>query len=164
MANGVANANAHGQATISSATEFAIACEGFVVHQIPSVSSARLKVVLPDDSTKYRVTLRANPATDISEVLPVALVMDRSQRSLEFQALPNPGYEKLKQLVVKKNELYFHRWRPQNITYLYGFRKHEQGNNASEIALFDPIVAELESQIAAARKPVWQKLKIQLTD
>ena len=48
---------------------------------------------------------------------------------------------------MKKNELYFHRWRPQNITYLFGFRKHEQGNNAADIAKFDPFILDLEKQI-----------------
>lgn len=62
--------------------------------------------------------------------------------------------DKLRALINKKNELYFHRWRPQNETYLFGFRKHEQGNNAIEIPQFDPLVAELEAQINALKKPV----------
>src|SRR5262249_18241342 len=49
--------------------------------------------------------------------------------------------EKLRRTIVEKNRLYFHRWRPQNETYLFGFRKYEQGNNAREIPLFDPLVA-----------------------
>lgn len=56
-------------------------------------------------------------------------------------------YEARRQVVLKKNELYFHRWRPQNITYLFGFRKHEQGNNAADIAKFDPFILDLEKQI-----------------
>lgn len=56
-------------------------------------------------------------------------------------------YEKMRGLIAKKNELYFHRWRPQNITYLFGFRKHEQGNNAADIAKFDPFILELEEKI-----------------
>ena len=56
-------------------------------------------------------------------------------------------YENMRSLIVKKNELYFHRWRPQNITYLFGFRKHEQGNNAADIAKFDPFIQDLEKQI-----------------
>jgi lysophospholipase L1-like esterase len=47
-----------------------------------------------------------------------------------------------------KNELYFHRYRPQNETYLFLFRKHEQGNNAVEIPQFDPLVEEQEKLIA----------------
>src|SRR5262249_50145676 len=38
--------------------------------------------------------------------------------------------EKLRQAIVEKNRLYFHRWRPQNVTYLFGFRSKEQGQNA----------------------------------
>ena len=59
--------------------------------------------------------------------------------------------EKLRAAINRKNELYFHRWRPQNETYLFGFRKHEQGNNAAEIPLFDPLVAEQEAEIARLR-------------
>jgi lysophospholipase L1-like esterase len=72
-------------------------------------------------------------------------------------------YESLRQLIRTKNELYFHRWRPQNITYLYGFRKHEQGNNAADIARFDPFVKELEERIHAAQQPGWQTVVVSLT-
>ena len=61
--------------------------------------------------------------------------------------------ESLRQMIVEKNQLYFHRWRPQNETYLLGFRKHEQGNNAVEIPLFDPLVAGLEARIAKLALP-----------
>ncbi|MGV2337444.1 MAG UNVERIFIED_CONTAM: hypothetical protein LVR18_26285 [Planctomycetaceae bacterium] len=72
-------------------------------------------------------------------------------------------YESLRQFIRTKNELYFHRWRPQNITYLYGFRKHEQGNNAADIARFDPFVKELEERIHAAQQPGWQTVVVSLT-
>jgi lysophospholipase L1-like esterase len=62
--------------------------------------------------------------------------------------------EALRAAINRKNELFFYRWRPQNITYLLGFRKHEQGNNAVEIPQFDPLVAEQETTIARLRKPV----------
>ena len=55
--------------------------------------------------------------------------------------------EPLRQAIIAKNELFFHRWRPQNETYLFGFRKHEQGKNASEIAEFDPLVDQAEEEI-----------------
>ncbi|WP_197441213.1 GDSL-type esterase/lipase family protein [Thalassoglobus neptunius] len=57
--------------------------------------------------------------------------------------------DELRALIRRKNELFFHRWRPQNITYLTGFRKHEQGQNAVEIAQFDPLIVEVETQIFA---------------
>lgn len=60
----------------------------------------------------------------------------------------------LMKAIVAKNELFFHRWRPQNITYLTGFRKGEQGQNAKEIAQFDPLVGKAEKEIAELRKKV----------
>ncbi len=62
--------------------------------------------------------------------------------------------EKLRRAIVAKNALYFYRWRPQNETYLYGFRKGEQGKNAVEIPQFDPLVAREEADIARLRVPV----------
>lgn len=59
----------------------------------------------------------------------------------------------LRQTIVEKNLLYLHRYRPQNETYLFLFRKHEQGNNAVEIPQFDPLVATLEKRIAELRIP-----------
>ena len=81
-------------------------------------------------------------------------------RSFATQA--NPQYEALRQLLLRKNELYFHRWRPQNITYLFGFRKHEQGNNAADIAKFDPIILELEKQIHELQQPQWHEVTLRL--
>ena len=49
---------------------------------------------------------------------------------------------------MAKNQLFFHRWRPQNETYLFGFRKHEQGKNAAEVAAFDPLVAAAEAELS----------------
>lgn len=69
--------------------------------------------------------------------------------------------EQLRQTILKKNELYFHRWRPQNETYLFGFRKHEQGQNAVEIPQFDPLVAEQESHIAQLCQPVTHVYELQ---
>jgi lysophospholipase L1-like esterase len=60
----------------------------------------------------------------------------------------------LRAAINRKNDLFFYRWRPQNITYLLGFRKHEQGDNAVEIPQFDPLVAEQEKLIARLKKPV----------
>jgi lysophospholipase L1-like esterase len=61
--------------------------------------------------------------------------------------------EPLRKAVVAKNELFFYRWRPQNETYLFGFRKHEQGRNAKEVAEFDPLVSTAEAEIAKNLPP-----------
>jgi lysophospholipase L1-like esterase len=60
--------------------------------------------------------------------------------------------EPLRKAIVAKNELFFYRWRPQNETYLFGFRKHEQGKNAREVAEFDPLVAKAEEDIEKLRQ------------
>jgi hypothetical protein len=69
--------------------------------------------------------------------------------------------ERLRLAIVAKNQLYFHRWRPQNETYLFGFRKHEQGQNAREIPEFDPLIAAAEKEIfkLALPKPHTYELK-----
>jgi hypothetical protein len=58
---------------------------------------------------------------------------------------------KLRETIVAKNKLFFHSWRPANETYLRLFRKHEQGNNAKELPMFDPFIAEREKEIEALR-------------
>ncbi len=68
--------------------------------------------------------------------------------------------EKLRQAIVAKNQLFFYRWRPQNETYLFGFRKHEQGNNAKEIPMFDPLIEKDEAEIAKLRVPVPHKYEL----
>jgi hypothetical protein len=87
--------------------------------------------------------------------------VNEARRGRSFATRSNPQYEALRQLLLKKNELYFHRWRPQNITYLFGFRKHEQGNNAADIAKFDPFILDLEKQIHELQQPVWRQVTLQ---
>lgn len=62
--------------------------------------------------------------------------------------------EALRKLIQEKNRQFFHRWRPQNETYLFGFRKHEQGQNAREIPQFDSIIASREEEIFKLKQPV----------
>ncbi len=57
----------------------------------------------------------------------------------------------LRVAIQHKNELFFHRWRPSNWTYLFGFRKQEQGRNAVEIPKYDPMVEAWDAKIAKLR-------------
>lgn len=61
--------------------------------------------------------------------------------------------EELRKEVVRKNRLFFERYRPQNITYLLGFRSHEQGQNAKEIEALDQLVLESEEKIFELQQP-----------
>lgn len=64
---------------------------------------------------------------------------------------PEP-WRAIRRLIVEKNDLFFHRWRPANITYLYLFRQREQGKHVVEIPRFDPLVEQKEQEIAESRK------------
>jgi hypothetical protein len=58
--------------------------------------------------------------------------------------------------IAEKNQLFFHRYRPQNETYLFLFRKHEQGNNAAEIPRFDSLVDQADQSIWEAAAAIGQ--------
>lgn len=62
--------------------------------------------------------------------------------------------EKLRALIEEKNRHYFHYWRPQNDTYIFGFRRKEQGHLTAEFPKFPPILTEREAEIAKLRVPV----------
>ena len=63
----------------------------------------------------------------------------------------DPHAERLREVILRKNEWWFHRSRPANMAYVFGFRKHEQGQNASEIPKFDALIREEERRIAKLR-------------
>lgn len=67
--------------------------------------------------------------------------------------------EELREAIVRKNRLFFHRWRPANETYLFLFRKHEQGQNAKEIPMFDPLIASDEERIDLLKAAIFEGLK-----
>jgi hypothetical protein len=79
-----------------------------------------------------------------------------------YHAIPrnNTQFQNLIKLIKQKDFLFFNRYRPQNETYLFLFRKHEQGNNAVEIPQFDPLIEELDQKIAALKKPQPQKYEL----
>jgi putative heme-binding domain-containing protein len=60
-----------------------------------------------------------------------------------------PQTTALRDAIVRKNDLFFHRWRPANHTYIFGFRKHEQGKNAVEMPQFDELLVTADAAIAA---------------
>lgn len=96
---------------------------------------------------KYELTIDGQPvATATAAAWAAGVTLARGP---EFDQA-----EALRQTINEKNVLFFHRWRPQNETYLFLFRKGEQGNNAVEIPMFDPLIAEKEAQIARLKLPV----------
>ena len=61
--------------------------------------------------------------------------------------------ETLRNAIIEKNRTYFYQYRPQNETYLVGFREYEQGQNARELDLLDPLIGQLENEIGRLKKP-----------
>ena len=64
--------------------------------------------------------------------------------------------------IVEKNLLFFHRHRPQNETYLFLFRKHEQGNNAVEVEQFEPLIEAADQRLAKLTEPTERTLTIRI--
>ncbi|MEO1527111.1 MAG: PVC-type heme-binding CxxCH protein [Planctomycetota bacterium] len=86
------------------------------------------------------------------------LLASEIQKQLELESgwSTSSQTEPLRQVVLEKNRWWFHRSRPANMAYVFGFRKREQGQNAVEIPQFDPLIEVEEKRIAALRalKPV----------
>jgi putative heme-binding domain-containing protein len=59
--------------------------------------------------------------------------------------------EALRQEILQKNVWWFHRSRPANMAYVFGFRKKEQGQNAIEIPQYDALLEQAEARIAKLR-------------
>jgi len=68
--------------------------------------------------------------------------------------LKSPQVDQMRQAIIVKDKLFFHRWRPANETYLRLFRKHEQGQNAKELPMFDPLISEQEKTIEAMKQKI----------
>lgn len=81
----------------------------------------------------------------------VASRMERALFGSDTRAYSKPAAEPLRQVILRKNEFFFHRSRPANMAYIFGFRKGEQGRNSVEMPQFDPLIAAEEAKIARLR-------------
>jgi hypothetical protein len=88
------------------------------------------------------VAVATAPAEEWEKGMPIS-------RGPEFVQL-----EKLRALIGEKNTHYFHYWRPQNDTYIFGFRRKEQGHLTAEFPKYPPILNEKDAEIAKLRVPV----------
>ncbi len=125
----------------------------------PSYRFALIPDTLPADDESGRplriaglpegtYTLRAR-----GEALHTASAQAWSEGILIHHPAERAQVEALRRAILEKNQLYFRQYRPQNETYLVGFRKYEQGQNAAELGLLDPLIDELENQIGRLRVP-----------
>jgi lysophospholipase L1-like esterase len=58
----------------------------------------------------------------------------------------------IRKTVIKKNSLFFHRWRPRNDAFVYGERKDEQRIAQEEPAQIEPFIAKQEAAITLLLK------------
>ncbi len=72
--------------------------------------------------------------------------------------------KRLKDMIVEKNELFFHQYRPHNRTYIIGFRAYEQGRHAEGLQELSLIMTWLEGQIALHRAPVSTRYQLRKID
>ncbi|MEX2592867.1 MAG: SGNH/GDSL hydrolase family protein [Anditalea sp.] len=69
------------------------------------------------------------------------------------QGTPFTQSSQLRNRILKKNELFFHQYRPLNRTYIIGFRSYEQGRHLKGLEDLDIIIGWLEGQIGGVRMP-----------
>ncbi len=107
------------------------------------------KLQLPDDG-RLKFTSDSIRYNELGYRAAGEVILDQLQiEAPQRDQAANVKFDRLRELIRDKNELYFHRYRPQNETYLRGFRKHEQGQNAPEIQQFDALINIAEARIAA---------------
>jgi len=61
--------------------------------------------------------------------------------------LSSPEAKEIRTAIIKKNVLYFHRWRPRNDAFVFGERKDEQKIAQTEPEQFEPFIAKQEQLI-----------------
>lgn len=61
--------------------------------------------------------------------------------------------ENVRRMIFQKNEIFFHQYRPQNRTYIVGFRSYEQGRHKEGLKDLNLIITWLEGQIRLNRAP-----------
>ena len=67
--------------------------------------------------------------------------------------LNSPLADKVRQVIIKKNALYFHRWRPRNDAFVFGERRDEQKIAQKEPLKFEPYIEQQEQRIRKLLKP-----------
>ena len=58
----------------------------------------------------------------------------------------------LLELIREKDKIYFQQYRPQNRTYILGFRSYEQGRHKEGLEALDALILWLDDQINQTKK------------
>ena len=112
------------------------------------------KVAATDDQRKDPIHLNESGYRAVASEI-------QKQLGLKTDWSSNQNTDALRTVVLRKNTWWFHRSRPANMAYVFGFRKREQGQNAVEIPKFDALIEKEEKLIKVARKLAPGSLPIQ---
>ncbi|NND98890.1 MAG: c-type cytochrome [Pirellulaceae bacterium] len=115
------------------------------------IAATHGKVFVDLTSVAMSPELRKDPIHLNDAGYRIAAAEIQQQLSLQSNWQTSPQTEALREVIVRKGQWWFHRSRPANMAYVFGFRKHEQGQNAVEIPKFDTLVIEEEKRIALLR-------------
>ena len=102
---------------------------------------------IPADGRFLKDPIHLNSAgyREAAKLVCKALELPESEWETSLNAEP------LRQEILQKNVWWFHRSRPANMAYVFGFRRREQGQNAVEIPQYDALITDSESRIAKLR-------------
>ncbi|MFP6899950.1 MAG: GDSL-type esterase/lipase family protein, partial [Opitutales bacterium] len=107
-----------------------------------------LDLVKPDVPKAKRLTMNSLQLADSGHRRLAAVFLEKLGLSAR-KDLDTAKAQRIRDLIREKNELHFHSWRPQNQTYIFSFRKREQGRHAADIPKFAPYVEEKEKAVRA---------------
>ncbi|TDI70461.1 MAG: hypothetical protein E2O86_03500 [Bacteroidetes bacterium] len=95
--------------------------------------------------TKYTtngIHLSANGYRKTGELISEALTLPTPVINIDSKKADH-----IRNTIIKKNTLFFHRWRPRNDAFVYGERKDEQRIAQEEPAQIEPFIAKQEAAI-----------------
>jgi lysophospholipase L1-like esterase len=122
-----------------------------------SPKALREEGILPDQQHVVRLTGLPAGKTYVLKFEDQTVTATGREWAKGIQVFPREEFnqvERLRACIVAKNFDFFNFWRPDNDTYIFGYRKHEQGRNAVEIPRFEPLVEQKEARIAEFRVPL----------
>ncbi len=76
------------------------------------------------------------------------------EKGVEIKQGPQFGQSaRIREMIIRKNELHFFQYRPLNQTYIIGFRKYEQGRHVQGLEEQNILIKWLEGQIILNSEP-----------
>ena len=117
----------------------------------------RLPLVSPENTPEINIAIEGLPAgtyqLEVSNQVIEGTEQDWAAGRLVSLPVLAAHFHALRQEVQDKNALFFHQYRPQNETYLVGFREYEQGQNARDLDLIEPFIQTRENEIRRKSNP-----------